>query len=216
VYFLSSLIISPHNMALLRAVAGNDRGGNEQELRAVGDAQLPFQQWFHLTSSSSSEGSPSTLFERLLQELSDQGISDYHLRLSNCFNHQRRQALPGWEISVKYGGDTERDGPVMVDRCMSCHLDARLVEGVLGAEAAAAFLSLRVVAAVGDGEDTSEAATASATITGDGALGSDPGGPTSQDSLVMETERMRVWFDAKARPMLVVTPKRVSMYRHAL
>lgn len=31
-------------------------------------------------------------------------------------------------------------------------------------------------------------------------------GPVSRDSLVEEREHVRIWLDAKARPMLVVTP----------
>ena len=207
-------------MALLHAVTGGNgnQGGSEQELRAVGDASSSFQQWFQSTTSSLSGGSPSIFFEQLLRELQDQGISDYHLRLSNCFNHQRRQPLPGWEVCIKHGGDAERAGPVTVTRCMSCHLDARLIEGVLGTEAAAAF---DAVDAISGGKHTCEAAAASvaapfAVAVGDDVPRHSPGGPTSQDSLVMETGRMRVWFDAKARPMLVITPKRVSTLRRCM
>jgi hypothetical protein len=43
-----------------------------------------------------------------------------------------------------------------------------------------------------------------------GVLGSEdklPGGPTSRDSWLRDSEYMRTWFDAKARPMVIVTPK---------
>lgn len=41
-----------------------------------------------------------------------------------------------------------------------------------------------------------------------GVTGSGDAGPTSRDSLIHESQHMRVWLDAKGRPMLVVTPKR--------
>lgn len=40
-----------------------------------------------------------------------------------------------------------------------------------------------------------------------GVFGKNLGGPSSRDALILETGHNRVWFDAKARPMFIVTPK---------
>ncbi len=159
----------------------------EQELIAFGDPAKTYQEWFRTSTE------PANFFQQLLAELQQLGIQHYHLRLTNGSD-----ANPGWTVSVRYSPESgeEDAGPVTVQRCMSCHMDANLAEGVLG--------SAGVVAYIASGSSS-------------GTCGSSSGStiPTSSDSLVMETDRMHVWLDAKARPLLVVTPKRVRGIRES-
>lgn len=74
-------------------------------------------------------------------------------------------------------------GPVVAGRCMSCDLGASLRAGLHGDDAMV------------DGSAAAESADAAADL-------------TSADTLLHEGGGVRVWLDAKARNMLIVTPLR--------
>eukprot|EP00798_Chlamydomonas_sp_ICE-L_P014945 gene14945-21001_t len=178
-------------MAEQSVATGAVAGAAPRDEYWTGDERQSFEAWMNSTSDESI----TARFEQLVLKIRDTGKEHYHLKFGDCFDHKARKPLPGWGVSLKFEGhravgaeaaeeegastregglqDQKPAGPVEAHTCMSCDLDARVVEGVLGTAAA-------------EGK----------------------GGPTSKDSLVWESERMRVWFDAKARPMLVVTPKR--------
>ncbi len=199
---------------------------------------------------------------------------DYHLRIVNLRGRKR-----GWMAQVFYGSGgvgegaqgaaAEREGPLAVDRCMSCDLDCPLVLGVLGhvpevlgvprpgpsaggaapapdatippdAPGDAAGVAPEEAGTAGGGKEepsavstaaaaaaqgSSEAGAPAAAAPGDGGGGSEgsagggaPGGggeaddvlrgTTARHSLVLDAPHARCWLDAKARPLLVVTPRR--------
>jgi diadenosine tetraphosphate (Ap4A) HIT family hydrolase len=81
-------------------------------------------------------------FRSVCNEIEALKLQDYHFKVSNCFDHERRRPLPGWDICVAYrvykDGREPQRGPLQVSRCMSCDLDCPLAQGVQGEEHAAA------------------------------------------------------------------------------
>lgn len=75
-------------------------------------------------------------FRDVCNELDELKLKDFHFKVSNCFDHDLRRSLPGWDISVSYRvyeeGISEQKGPLQVPRCMSCDLDCPLELGVKG------------------------------------------------------------------------------------
>jgi diadenosine tetraphosphate (Ap4A) HIT family hydrolase len=120
-----------------------------------------------------------SFFRGIATELQERQLTDFHFKVQNHYNWRTRTTLPGWHVVVIYGNKDDDEGPLQVDRCMSCDLDCPLSLGVLGGRPAGA------------------AAGASPPA--------DPG-PLSSDSLLQEDAVVRCWLDAKARPMMIVTP----------
>lgn len=116
------------------------------------------------------------------------GTREYHFRAVVCEDR-------GFRLDVITDfSERDKEGPVAASRCMSCDLGASLRAGLHGDDAA-------------DGRREASAGRE------DGG-GGDGGGVasrvelTASDSLMLEGGGVRVWLDAKARNMLIVTPKR--------
>lgn len=95
---------------------------------------------------------------------------------------------------------------------MSCDLQCPLILGVLGHHETSAAADDSASPAVAVAEDSLQTAPNSAAAAAQSASQQQQQQqkqlPVSQDSLLQETEHSRVWLDAKARPMFVVTPNR--------
>jgi diadenosine tetraphosphate (Ap4A) HIT family hydrolase len=81
-------------------------------------------------------------FRSVCNEIEELQLKDYHFKVSNGFDHEKRMRLPGWDICVSYrvykDGREPQRGPLQVSRCMSCDLDCPLELGVQGEEHASA------------------------------------------------------------------------------
>ena len=118
----------------LSTYAIDEPGASQYEIRAVGSENETFLQFL----SRSDDVSIVHKFRAICEEVDNLGLKDYHFKVSNCFDHERRMSLPGWDICVAYRiykeGADSREGPLQVSRCMSCDLDCPLELGVVGEE----------------------------------------------------------------------------------
>jgi hypothetical protein len=95
------------------------------EITAIGSSSKSFDSWISTTSSLEIVA----LLRSFLVEIEvDRQILDYHLKLTSNKS--------SWQVTVYYGKKYE--GPLKVDRCMSCDLDCPLSLGVYGVHQEAA------------------------------------------------------------------------------
>jgi hypothetical protein len=141
------------------------------------------------------------LFRALLAAV---GTRDYHLRAVPCEDR-------GFRIDCLVAHGAEKRGPVAAGRCMSCDLDASLLAGLHGE-----VVLTRTGAEGGaesDGRPTADGEWADPSAGASGAAASAAKDLSSRDTLLHDDDDaglhgVRVWLDAKARNMLIVTPSR--------
>eukprot|EP00798_Chlamydomonas_sp_ICE-L_P011520 gene11522-34234_t len=123
-------------MALQSGASGAARAREKQGAKYwSGSKTQSFEAWVDSTSRDSINAN----FEQLLKTIRDTGLEHYHLRLGPTAPARLGVSLKFDEYPAKEaaaGAGPDAGGPLEADACMSCDLDARLAEGVLGAAAA--------------------------------------------------------------------------------